>query len=283
MSPGRPRLIRKLDMHPAEPPLVAHIWGLNPDNFYTVAHQIASGELAQELGLKRNFAGIDLNMGCPAKLVVKTGACSALINDHELAARIIQATKKGAGGLPVSVKTRLGYNRIETSWTKFLLSQDLAMLSVHLRTTKEMSMVEPHYDELERISQERTDISPGTLLVANGDITSRQQGEQLGRRYNLDGIMIGRGVFRDPYVFSPVSPWESLPAVDRIKLFQLHLNSYNEWSEAPDKGAKRLNKYAKIYINGFSGAKELREKIAQTTTIAEMIGELNTAQAAYGL
>ncbi len=272
MSPGRSRLIKKLDRDEAEPPLVAHIWGINPDNFRSVADQIASGELAEELGLKTNFAGVDLNMGCPAKDVVKTGACSALINNHELAQDIIQATKAGlAGRLPLSVKTRLGYNKIEPDWFDFLFAQDLAMLTVHLRTKKEMSLVDAHYDELVWIRQKRDKLAKNTLLVANGDIASRGQGEEIIDRYKVDGVMIGRGVFHDPFAFSAASPWEKLGYLDRTGLFLKHLSLFKQWSPSPDKAVARLNKYAKIYLSGFSGAKELRERIALAKTIDDMV------------
>ncbi len=281
MSPGRSRIARKLDRAKDEPPLVAHIWGLNPDNFYSIADQIASGELAQELGLEQNYAGIDLNMGCPVKQVIKNGACSALINDHELARKIIQATKKGAAGrLPVSVKTRLGYSKIDPDWTRFLFGQGLDMLTVHLRTVKEMSLVPAHYEELERISAQRAELSKNTLLVANGDIESRKQGGMLAQKYNLDGVMIGRGVFHDPFAFSAASPWPTYSKEQKIELFRRHLNLFKVWAENPNKAVTRMNKYAKIYINGFNGAKELREKIALAKSIDQMIGCLEPETAA---
>lgn len=271
MSIGRPRLLPKLAWADSEPPLITHIWGLKPDNFYQVARQISSGELASELGLQKNFAGIDLNMGCPAKVVVKTGACSALIKNPDFALEIIQATKNGAGDMPVSVKTRLGYNQIEPDWIKFLLHQQLKMLSVHLRTTKEMSLVPAHYEELKWIKSFRDEVSPDTLIVANGDILNRSEGLKLIADYGVDGAMIGRGVFRDPYAFSTNSPWLDVSSKEKLDLFNYHLELFLHWADNPDKAVKRMNKYAKIYINGFSGAKELREHIAQVNTIKEMM------------
>ena len=271
MSPGRKRLLPKLERQDSEAPLVAHIWGANPANFAAVADQIASGSLAAEVGSKDNFAGIDLNMGCPARAVIKGGVCSALIKNHELASTIIAATKQGNNGrLRLSVKTRLGFERIDPQWTQFLLRHDLDMLTIHLRTVKEMSLVPAHFSELSRIIKERDRISPKTKIIANGDIMSRQQGDELIAKYNLDGVMIGRGVFHDPFVFSKNSPWQNTAKKDRIKLFMEHLNSYNEWAINPDKGVKRLNKYAKIYVNGFAGAKELREQLAQAESVLQM-------------
>jgi tRNA-dihydrouridine synthase len=271
MSQGRKRLLRKLESAPTEPPFVAHIWGLKAENFETIADQIASGELAKELGNAHNFAGIDINMGCPAKAVLKVGACAGLIKNHSLAEEIIAATQQGAKGrLPISVKTRLGYNQIEPKWTQFLLSSGIDMLSVHLRTVAEMSSVPAHYQELTRLVEERNRIAPSTLLIANGDILNKTEAEELIKNYAIDGAMIGRGIFQDPYAFSLNSPWPSTTKEDRIELFSKHLELYKGWAIDPDKGVKRLNKYAKIYINGFEGAKELREKLAQSDTILQM-------------
>ncbi len=271
MSPGRKRLRRKLESSVDEPPLVAHIWGLKTQNFEAIADALSSGELADELGNPNKFAGIDINMGCPAKAVLKVGACAGLIKAPSLAAEIIAATKRGAKGrLPVSVKTRLGYDRIDPEWTKFLLGSGIDMLSVHLRTVKEMSLVPAHYQELTRLVKERDRISPSTLLIANGDILNRSQGEELIKQYGIDGVMIGRGVFHDPYAFSAKSPWPDIRKKERVELFLKHLTLYMEWADNPDKGVKRMNKYAKIYINGFEGAKELREKLAQANTVQQM-------------
>lgn len=275
-SAGRSRLLPKLDRSPGEPPLIVHIWGLSPEYFRAVADDIASGKIAQELGIEANYAGIDLNMGCPVRDVVKTGACSALIKNHDLARDIIQATKDGAGNrLPVSVKTRLGYERIDPEWTQFLLSQGVDMLTIHLRTVKEMSKVGAHFEELERIRQERDRIAPDTLLIANGDILNRSQGLDLINRYGIDGVMIGRGVFHDPYVFSNNSPWEDMDAKSKIELFKRHLMEYMKWSNSSNKGVSRLNKYAKIYLSGFDGAKEIRESLATSTSIQQMLDVLD--------
>ncbi len=272
MSDGRKRLLRKLERSKDEPPLIAHLWGLNPDDFEEIADQVASGKLAKEIGLEDNFGGIDLNMGCPVRAVTRMGACSALMNNRDLAQDIIESTKKGAKGrLPISVKTRLGYSEIDPSWTQFLFSQNLDMLSIHLRTVKEMSLTNAHHEELERIKQERDSLSRGTLLIANGDILSRGQGDKLINKYGIDGVMIGRGVFHDPYAFSKESPWPKFTARERAELFMTHLKLYESWADKPNKGVSRLNKYAKIYINGFDGAKELRTELALAHSVQQML------------
>ncbi len=272
MSPGRGRLLPKLLRVDDEPPLVAHIWGLNPDNFYQISRQIASGELAQEIGLKDNFAGIDINMGCPTRQVVQNGACSALIKDKTLARQIIQAVRQAAGdSLPISVKTRIGYDEIDPSWSQFLFGQNLDMVTFHVRTRKDMSKVPAHWSEFARLKQERDDIAPHTLLIGNGDILNRRQGLDLISAYGLDGVMIGRGVFRDPFAFSLDSPWTKFTAAQRLELFAWHLQRVRESGDNLDSQVKRLNKYAKIYVCDFVGAKELREQIARQTHFDDLV------------
>src|SRR5262249_45578232 len=136
-SPGRPRLMHKLQKTYTEKPIVAQLWGLNPENFYKTAKEIV------ELG----YDGVDLNMGCPVKTVTKNGACAALIKNRELAGEIVAATREGAGSsLPVSVKTRVGFNEVDLTWIEFLLSKKLDLLSIHGRTAKQKSLVDANWD-----------------------------------------------------------------------------------------------------------------------------------------
>lgn len=267
-SPGRPKLIKKLRFTANEGPLIAQLWGLNPDNFEKTAREIADGTFAREMGLPvgANFAGIDINMGCPAKSEVNNGACSALINNRELAGQIIEATKKGAGQLPVSVKTRLGFNQIDFTWHEFLLGFNLDMLTVHFRTRKQMSKVPAEWDKAVEIVKLRDKISPKTKLVGNGDVLSRQQGEELAKKYRLDGVMIGRGIFHDPYVFTKDSPWESKTRAERVALFKHHVTLFTDTWQQHERPLHTLNKFCKVYINGFDGAKELREEIMACET-----------------
>ena len=192
---------------------MAQIWGKNPKNYYKTSKQIVSGQIIKEnkQPTTNNFIGVDINMGCPDKAVVKNGCGGALINNRELAKDIIEATRRGAGGhFPVSVKTRVGFTTADLSWIEFLLKLKLNMLTIHLRTVKEMSKVPAHWDLMEQIVKLKNQISPTTLLVGNGDVESKSQGKELAKRYSLDGIMIGRGVFNDPYIFNKNSSWQSM-------------------------------------------------------------------------
>lgn len=272
-SVGRPKLLKKMRFTEGEGPLVAQLWGLNPENFEKTAREVADGTFARELGLPEgvNYKSIDLNMGCPAKSEVKNGTCSALIKNRPLASEIIKATQKGAGKMPVSVKTRLGWSEVDLTWIEFLLSHNLDMLTIHFRTRKEMSKVPAHWEYAEEIVKLRDKISPKTKLVGNGDVLTRKQGEELAKKYGLDGIMIGRGVFHDPFVFSKVGPWKNTKEEERKELFRKHVQLFADTWQAGERPIYTLNKFCKIYINGFDGAKEMREELMATETTDQIL------------
>lgn len=261
-SPGRNKLIRKLRFTPTEQPLIAQIWGLNPENFYKTAAELV------EMG----FAGVDLNFGCPQKNEVKSGACAALINNRPLAEEIIQATKEGAAGnIPVSAKTRLGYGEIDFTWHEFLLKQGLNMLSVHGRTKREMSKVPAHWEDIGEVRRLRDTLAPETLIVGNGDVLSRRQGEELAEKYDLDGVMIGRGIFHDPFIFAENSPWLDYTVEQKIKLYARHVRLFAETWQNSEYPIVVLNKFCKTYINGFEGAKEMREELMSAKSAEDLL------------
>lgn len=267
-SPGRQNLLKKIQFTDAEKPLIAQIWGLKPENFEKTTAELV------DMG----FAGIDINMGCPDKTVVKNGACSALINNRELASEIIQATQRGAAGkVPVSVKTRLGFHEVDLSWHEFLLQHKLNMLTIHGRTRREMSKVPANWDLIGEIKKLRDAHAPDTLIVGNGDVMNYAEGLELAKRYGLDGIMIGRGVFHDPYAFSEHSPWETITPEERIALYTKHVKLFAETWQPGQRPIHTLNKFCKIYINGFDGAKELREQLMNAHSTDELLHILATA------
>ena len=267
-SPGRARLLKRIQFTPDEQPLIAQVWGKNPENFYKTAQELV------ELG----FAGIDLNMGCPDKTVVKNGCCSALINNRDLALEIIKATQAGAAGkIPVSVKTRLGFNEVDLSWPELLLQQNLSMLTIHGRTRKEMSEVPAHWDLIGKVRELRDKLTPQTLLVGNGDVESRRQGIELAEQYGLDGIMIGRGVFHDPFAFAQDSPWAQYTKAQRIALYTKQVKLFAETWTDQDRRIATLNKFCKIYVNNFDGAKELREQLMNAKSANELLALLDQA------
>ena len=261
---GRPSVERRLIVNNSEKemkvPIVAQIWGNNPDNYRDMAKDMAaSGE----------FVGIDINMGCPEKGIVKRGCCGGLIKEEnwDNAAAIIKATKEGAGDLPVSVKTRIGVNRIITGdWISFLLKQDIAALTIHGRTVKEMSKVPAHWDEIKKAVVLRNKIAPATIIIGNGDVENIEHGKKLAQESGVDGIMIGRGVLRDIQALTEAP--QEMTAADKIRLFENHLKLYQDtWGDT--KSFAPMKKFAKLYINGFPGAVEIRSRIMESHSYDE--------------
>jgi tRNA-dihydrouridine synthase len=241
-----------------EHPMVAQIWGSKPENY----REMAAG--LKELG----FKGIDINMGCPDKSVVKGGAGSGLIRNPELAAELIASAKEA--GLPVSVKTRLGDVKPEEwhDWLAHLLKQDIVNLTIHLRTRKEMSKVEAHFELIPEIKKLRDEIAPHTLLTINGDIRDREHGMELVEKYGVDGIMIGRGVFANPYAFTAGYK----PTRDEIlSLLNYHLDLFDKYNEELEpRQFDPLKRFFKIYVREIPGAAELREKLMHTKSTDEV-------------
>jgi tRNA-dihydrouridine synthase len=221
-------------------------------------------------------SGIDINMGCPDKTVLKNGCCSALIDNRQLAGQIIQATKKGANGkLPVSVKTRLGLDKIDLSWHEFLLNQGIDALIIHGRTAKNMSDVPADWHTIAKIREMRDKIAPHTKIIGNGDVLTRVQGSTLYSQYGVDGIMIGRGIFQDPFAFAADSPWAEYSEEQRINLYRRHVRLFAETWGPEQRKVHTLNKFCKMYIHGFDGAKELRERCMRAKTTEELLDLLN--------
>lgn len=266
-SAGRGAVLQKLKFTDVEKPLIAQLWGMKPENYKKTASELV------EMG----FSGVDLNMGCPVRNVVKLGACSALINNHELAKNLIEATQQGVDGkIPVSVKTRVGFDKVDMGWIEFLLRQNLSALTVHGRTSKEQSKVPNNWDLIGEIRRMRDEIAPETLVIGNGDVLSRKQGEELAKKHGLDGIMIGRGIFQDPYVFSTNSPWEAMKPAEKVELYRKHISLFEqEWGN--EKNPAGLKKFAKVYISGFDGASELRSSLMNCSTASELLEALNKA------
>ena len=250
-----------------EQPMVAHIWGDKPEQFRETSIQLA----------KMGFKGIDLNMGCPVANVAKKGKGSGLILRPDVAAEIIQATK--AGGLPVSVKTRLGYYEIDEwkDWLKHVFEQDIANLSIHLRTRKEMSKVDAHWELIEAIKNLRDEIAPNTLLTINGDIPDRKTGLELAEKYGIDGVMIGRGIFHNPFAFEK-EPREHT-SKELLDLLRLHLSLFNKYEKDEIRQFKSLRRFFKIYVRGIRGASELRHQLMNTQSIAEVRALLDEFEA----
>jgi nifR3 family TIM-barrel protein len=253
---AREKLLIDLKYDKNEHPIVAQIFGSKPDNIREAS------KLCRELG----FDGIDINMGCPEKNIQKQGSCAALITNPELARKIIRAAKEGAGDLPVSVKTRIGYNKNEIeTWLREVLSEDIAVLTVHLRTKKEMSDVPAHWELMKRIIEIRDEMGKDTLIFGNGDVVDIKDAEQKVKETGCDGVMLGRAIFGNPWLFSRKIPTlkEKLEVMlEHTRLFVKMLGKHKNFAI--------MKKHYKAYVNGFDGAKELRVKLMEAETLEEI-------------
>lgn len=273
MSEGREKLMHLLEYTENQRPIVAQLFGNNPETFYY------SAKLVKDLG----FDGIDINMGCPQKNILKQGAGAKLITTPDLAREIIRETKRGAGDLPVSVKTRIGYKKNELeNWLPVLLEEKPVAITVHGRTQKEMSKVPANWE----VIKQAVEMARGTgiLILGNGDVQDIEDGLKKGKESGVDGIMIGRGVFGKPWVFNS----DFQPNIEeKLKILIEHLELYKKYFG--DKGEGRIKpfnlmkKHFGAYVVGFRGAKELRTKLMETEDEGEAVNILKEYLSWLGL
>ena len=243
-----------------ENPIVAQLWGSVPDAMEKLSTHCAS------LG----YDGIDINMGCPDSHAIKSGGGAAMCRTPELAGEMIAAAKKS--GLPVSVKCRLGYSSVDEwrDWLGFLLRQDIVNLTIHLRTKKEMSKVPAHYELIDEIVALRDELAPQTLLTINGDIKDHAHGLELVAQHpGVDGVMIGRGIFHNPFAF--VADADEPSKETLLEMLRYHLDIHDEWdtAEHPRK-FDPLKRFFKVYIHSFPGAAELRDQLMHAKSTDEV-------------
>jgi nifR3 family TIM-barrel protein len=256
-SRGREALLIDLKFSEAERPIVAQLFGSSPENME------AAAKLCQELG----FDGIDINMGCPDRSIEKSKSGAYCIRDPKLAKSIVEAARRGAPHLPVSVKTRIGYNSVEWGWVREVLSWGLPAVTFHLRTRKEMSLVPAHWDLMSEILKIRNEISPDTIVLGNGDVANVEDARMKCKDSGCDGVMIGRGIFGTPWLFDKEAQEKRVPEklkimLEHTKLFLDMLGSYKNFAI--------MKKHYKAYVNGFPGAKELRVELMEAKTYEEI-------------
>jgi nifR3 family TIM-barrel protein len=280
---ARKKLLIDLKYSKKEHPIVAQIFGAKPENI----------KKASVLCKKLGFDGVDINMGCPDRSVEKQGAGAALMKNPNLAKEIIRAAKEGAGELPISVKTRIGYNRNEIeTWVRELLGEDIAVLTVHLRTRKEMSNVPAHWELMKRIVEIRDEMKKDTLIFGNGDVVDTDDARRKCKETGCDGVMLGRAIFGNPWLFRNSASVNFLPLrpssgatgskrdpreqkihtdsikkrlnvmLEHTKLFEKLLGKYKNFAI--------MKKHYKAYVNGFEGAKELRMKLMEAENAKEV-------------
>ncbi len=259
-EPGKTKLLKKFLYSENERPIVAQLFSAVPERMEQAAR------LAAEMG----FDGIDINMGCPDKAVEKQGCGSALINNSELARELMRAVRRGAPRLPLSVKTRIGYNTDELErWVTQLLEEDPTTLILHLRTRKEMSDVPAHWERMKDAVALRDSLGSKTLLVGNGDVKDIADARAKAAESGCDGVMLGRAMFGNPWLFSEhaVTPSERINALaEHLRLFDELLGTTTHYAV--------MKKHFKAYIHGWDNAKDLRVELMETNTVPEALAIL---------
>ena len=295
---GKKKLLADLIYSKTERPIVAQLFSSDEENME------AAARLCAELG----FDGVDINMGCPVKNIEKQGCGSAMIKNPGKARAIIRAAKRGVGDLPVSVKTRLGYNEDELeTWLPELLKEKPAVVTIHARTRKEMSKVPARWDRVKRAVEIRNEEGSEALIFGNGDVESVEEAQAKARASGADGVMLGRAIFGNPWLFHPAKalseriassapsslahrsanydsrcdstlPRSSSPAAplqgekvsieERLSVMVEHTELFEEL--LPHKNFAIMKKHYKAYCNGFDGAKELRSELMNTSNAAEV-------------
>lgn len=258
MSKGRKRVSHRLRFEDIERPIVFQLWGNTPQNYTDTVRDI----------VKLNPDGIDINIGCSVRTVINSGHCSALIKEPELVKEIIEAVKSESGDIPVSVKTRLGYDHILTEeWIGFLLEQGLDLITVHGRISKDGYNVPANWDEIGKVVKLRDEISPNTVILGNGDITDLDMADEYISKYGVDGVMIGRGIVNNPWLFSGR---EEIGKNERLEVLKKHLELFKStWDGVKSYNSQK--KYVKMYVSNFDGANELRQELMECENVDEAL------------
>ena len=271
---GKKKLLADLMYTEAERPIVAQLFSSNSE------HMEGAAALCAALG----FDGIDINMGCPDRTIEKQGCGAAMIKNPERAREIIRAAKRGACRdgkcIPVSVKTRVGYNKDEMdSWLPVILEEAPAVLTLHARTRKELSKVPARWSRVARAVELRDALQTDawcsahggaekTLIIGNGDVTSVADAESKCRATGADGAMLGRAIFGNPWLFHPMHDLSTVPLAERFRVMIEHTKLFEEL--LPFKNFAIMKKHYKAYVHGFPGAQELRTTLMEAVTSAEI-------------
>lgn len=251
-----------LNAQPQEYPLIVQLFGKNPEHF-AVAAQIAEANGA---------AGIDINMGCPAKKVVNSQHGAYMMQNCPLAAEVIRTVRK-AVKIPVSVKTRIGWNDDSNliPFIEQLIDAGIDHVAIHGRTYSQHFQGLANWEPIYRLKQ-----AVPITVIGNGDVSSWQSAkEKIG---NLDGVMVGRASFGNPWLLKEIAlylyenkVWDSRSVTleERLQVMQEHTRLLIE-----TKGAQRAmlecRKHMAMYVHGMEGAAAWRNRLVRLGSFEEL-------------
>jgi nifR3 family TIM-barrel protein len=266
-APAPEPLLRNLLYTEAERPIVAQLWGATPETMQEAAAAVAA----------MGFDGIDLNMGCPDRRVEKRGGGAALCQHPVLAQALLRAAKRGAGGVPVSVKIRLGYARNDiATWLPALLEEEPVAITIHARTRQEKSDVPAHWEAVAQAVGIRHALDSSTYIIGNGDVQDLSEARQKARETACDGVMLGRAIFGNPWLFNAQRPLQTIPVAERLRVLAEHIALFDALL-GDVKPIAVMKKHYKAYLTGFAGAERLRTELMATDTAADALNRIRQA------
>jgi len=257
---GKAKLMKDLLYSDSERPIVAQFFTSRPEMMEKAAR------LAADLG----FDGVDINMGCPDRSIERQKAGAALMRNPTLAAEVIAAARRGAESgpkkIPVSVKTRIGYNKNELeTWLPALLKAEPAAITIHARTRKEMSLVPARWEHVARAVEIRDELNSQTLIFGNGDAVNLNDARAKAQETGADGVMLGRAIFGNPWLFAERVPSKE----ERLAVMVEHAKLFEELLGGT-KSFAIMKKHFKAYVSGWDGAKELRMELMGTNDASQV-------------
>jgi nifR3 family TIM-barrel protein len=302
---GASALLKDFLYDESQRPIIGQIYGRSPRNFYQTAIVLC------QLG----FDGIDINMGCPAKSIAHAGSGAGLIRTPSLAQEIVRATKRGVQDwvngatvrdcvdvpprmvkevetlhkrlptavqqrrpLPVSVKTRIGYDHSQIGeWIPQLLESEPVAITIHGRTLTQGYTGDSNWEEIGCAAK----IAHGskTLILGNGDLRSLEDAYERIERYGVDGALIGRASYGNPYVFwheenpprqqtsgcEPPNYAMLHIALDHARLYQESFGHLDRYNFLP------MRKHLGWYVRNLPGASHLRRTLVQTSNMEDAV------------
>ncbi len=272
---GHDKVMHYLKFSDVEHPIVAQVFGCKPEKFYETTKLVAS----------QGFDGVDINMGCPEKNAVKGGSCAGLFHTPDVAQQLILACKQGAKdyakehgteAIDVSIKIRIGDTKVDwENWITALLKAEPSAIAIHLRTRKEMSKVPAHWEvmpDIIKFINDHTTPENRPVILGNGDVPNITEAKNLIRETGCDGVMLGRAIFGNPWLFTNAHSEEPLtpPTLEeRLKVLLEHTKLYEKYFDGT-KPFDIMKRHFKAYVAGFDGAAELRAQMFETKSAADL-------------
>lgn len=260
------KIWNELRFDQSEQPVLAQLFGSDPDSFYEATKIVA----------KMGFAGVDINMGCPSPGLEKRGGGAGLMRDPGLAHRVIEAVRKGVADvgseIPVSVKTRIGSSGPDKEWWKAIAGEELPAVAMHGRTFKQLYSGEANWEVLKEAAEVIRE--SGALFLTNGDVEKILGNDRVqlsnervvDLKGSFDGVLIGRKAIGNPWVlrkdgYEPSLEEKLMVALEHAREFEKNL---------PGNKFEMMRKHLAWYVHGFDGASSLRRKLVISNNADEV-------------